>query len=100
MCINGPSGKLFILARSEWILHYFFIYRGSCAAIGGVQDPKISDCNGKHLFSHSSYVIGHKNIALHSGGKRTFCIYWREDSFQTTSFSLKECIFISLYLRD
>lgn len=95
MCINGPSGKSFILDRSEWLLHYFFIYRGSYTAIGRVQDPKISDCNGKHLFSRS-YVIGHINILLQVGGKRTFCIDWREGCFQTASFSLKESNFVSL----
>lgn len=96
MCINGPSGKSFILARPEWILHYFFIYSVLCTTVGGVQDYEISDCNGKHLFSHSFYVMGHRNTAFQS----SFSMESRESSFQTTSFSLKKCIFVSLFLRD
>lgn len=103
MCLNGPSGKSFILVRPEWILHYFFIYSVLCTAVGRVQDSEISDCNGKHLlFSHSFLsltVMGHKNAVFQSGDKRTLSMESRESSFQTPSFSLKECIFVSLLLR-
>lgn len=54
----------------------------------------------KNLFSNSFYVMGHRNTAFQNGGKRTFSVESRESSFQTTSFSLKECIFVSLFLRD
>lgn len=44
--------------------------------------------------------MGHRNTAFQSGGKTTFSMESRDSSFQTTSFSLKECIFVSLFLRD
>lgn len=78
MCLNGPSGKSFILVRLEWILHYFFIYSVLCTEVGGLQNSEISDCNGKHLlFSHSFLsltVMGHK--------KKCCLPKWRQENFK------------------